>query len=70
MTEHFNNTHKMVHIPEKIQYKEEGVIPGEATALKIGKIILETYAGKSLEYETDEKNYYLAVSSYNEEYNS
>ena len=64
-----NNTHKMVHVPEKSQYKEEGVIPDEATALKIGKIILETYAGKSLEYETDERNYYLTVS-YNEEYNS
>lgn len=56
-----DTNHKQVHVPEKTEYKPEGVIPDEETAYQVGKIILETYAGKSLEYETDEKIYYLAV---------
>lgn len=39
--------------------KEEGVIPDEETAMKIGKIILETYLGRELEYETEDKVYFL-----------
>ncbi len=64
-----DTNHKQVHVPEKTEYKPEGVIPDEETAYQVGKIILETYAGKSLEYETDEKVYYLAVR-YQEEFNS
>jgi len=61
--------HKQVHVPEKTEYKPEGVIPDKETAYQVGKIILETYAGKSLEYETDEKIYYLRVY-YQEQFNS
>ena len=49
--------------------KEGGVLPDEETALAVGKIILEKYIGKPLEYETDEKIYYLSVT-YREDRNA
>lgn len=53
---------KKVPVSDKTSFKEDGVIPNEEAALAIGKIILEEYAGRSLEYETDEKIYYLKVT--------
>lgn len=52
---------KNISVSDKTQLKKEGVIPDEQTALAIGKIILERYAEKSLEYETDDKVYYLTA---------
>lgn len=60
--------YKFVHTPEKMTLKEEGVIPDEQTAYEIGKIILEKYAGRPLEYEKGNKIYYLSVR-YQKEYN-
>lgn len=54
--------HKKVPVSDKTEYKEQGVIPDEETALAVGKAILEKYAGKPLEYETDKRIYYLRVS--------
>lgn len=59
---------KNIHVSDKTVLKEEGVIPDEETALAVGKIILEKYVGKNLEYETDEKIFYLKVS-FNKESN-
>ena len=50
---------KTIHVSDKTELKEEGIIPDEQTAYQIGKIILERYAGEPLEYETDERIYYL-----------
>lgn len=53
---------KKVPVSNKTLFKEDGVIPDQETALIIGKTILEKYAGKSMEYETDERIYYLRAS--------
>lgn len=53
---------KKVPISNNTLFRENGVIPDEETALSIGRIILEKYMGKSLEYETDEKKYYLKAT--------
>lgn len=53
---------RRINVSDKTESKTEGVIPDEETALSIGKIILEKYMGKSLEYETDDKIYYLKVA--------
>ena len=52
---------KPIHVSSKTTYNEEGVIPDEETALAVGKILLEKYAGKSMEYETEDKVYYLTA---------
>lgn len=52
---------KNISVSDKTQLKKDGVIPDEQTALAIGKIILERYTEKSLEYETDDKVYYLTA---------
>ena len=59
---------KKIEVSDKTEYKEEGVIPDEETALAIGKIILEKYVGKRLEYETEEEIFYL-YASYDQEAN-
>jgi|GEM_PF-1989302 len=53
---------KKIPVSDKTLFREDGVIPDEETALAVGKTILEKYVGKSLEYETDEKIYYLKVT--------
>ena len=67
---HWNEEENRVHIDihnketpvsNKTERKEDGVIPDEETALAIGKIYLEKYSGKQMEYETDKKIYYLKV---------
>ena len=44
---------KKTPVSDRTKYKDEGVIPDEEAAIAIGKIILEKYAGKPMEYETD-----------------
>lgn len=53
--------HKKVPVSDRTPYREEGVIPDEETALTVGKAILEKYAGRPMEYETEDKIYYLEV---------
>ena len=60
---------KKTPVSSKTEYKEEGVIPDEETALAVGKIILEKYAERPMEYETEDKIYYLDTR-YLEEENS
>ena len=60
---------KKLNVSDKTPIKEDGVIPDKETAYTVGKVILEKYAQKPLEYETDEKNYYLIVE-FSEQYNS
>lgn len=60
---------KKVPVSDKTEFLEEGVIGDEQTALTVGKAILEKYAKKSLEYETDDKIYYL-TAAFDQERNS
>ncbi len=53
---------KKVPVSNKTPFNEDGVIPDAETALVVGRIILEKYAEKPMEYETDEKIYYLKVN--------
>ena len=53
---------KKVPVSDETEYKEEGVIPDEETALAVGKTILEKYIGEPVEYETEDKIYYLEVT--------
>ena len=55
---------KKTPVSSKTEYKEEGVIPDEETALAVGKVILEKYAERPMEYETEDKIYYLNVRYY------
>lgn len=50
---------KKLNVSSHTQYKEEGVIPDEETALAVGKIILEKYTGKPMEYENEDWKFYL-----------
>lgn len=52
---------KTVSVEGQLKSDDTSVIPDEETAYNVGKIILEKYMGKSLEYETDTGIYYLAV---------
>lgn len=61
---HVDEFHKKVVVSDKTEYKNEGVIPDEETALAIGKIILEKYVGRELEYETEDKRFYLKAISF------
>ena len=54
-----NIYNKIISTSSKTVYKDEGIIPDEETALTIGKVILEKYSGKTMEYETDDKIFYL-----------
>ena len=60
---------KKTPVSDETEYKEEGVIPDEETALTVGKTILEKYIGEPVEYETDDKIYYLDVE-FLEQYNA
>ncbi len=60
---------KKVPVSDETEYKEEGVIPDEETALAIGKTILEKHLGEDVEFETEDKIYYLDVQ-YLEDTNS
>ena len=53
---------KEVCVSAKTEYREEGVIPDEETALIVGKAILEKYADRPMEYETEDKIYYLRAN--------
>ena len=64
---HIDIYNKEIPVSDKTERKEEGVIPDEETALAIGKIYLERYSGKQMEYETDEKIYYLRAEFIEEE---
>ena len=66
---HIDIYNKKVQVSDKTEYKEEGIIPDEETALTVGKAILEKYAGKPMEYETEDKVYYLKVE-FLERYNA
>ena len=59
---------KRVDVSDKTEYKKEGIIPDKETALAVGKIILEKYAGRPMEYVRDNKNFFLKVD-YLEEQN-
>ena len=50
---------KKVQVSDKTIFKTEGVIPDEETALIVGKTILEKYAERPMEYETESRIYYL-----------
>lgn len=52
---------KEVSVNDKTELKEKGVVADESVAYQIGKIILESYTGETLEYETDERIYFLQV---------
>ena len=52
---------KKVRVSSDTKLFEGGVIPDEETALAVGKIILERYAGLPMEYETEDKIFYLKV---------
>ena len=52
---------KQVPISRETERKDEGVIPDKETAYTVGKAILEKYAGKTLEYETEDKIFFLRV---------
>ena len=54
-----NVNNKKVTVADKTLYNDDGVIPDEETAIAVGKIILERYAGIPMEYETDLRTYYL-----------
>ena len=60
---------KQVVVEDKTKLKESSVIPDEETAINVGKIILEKYVGKSLEYET-EKGVFKIRASYHPRDNS
>lgn len=66
---HVDIYNKKVPVSDKTEYKEEGVIPDEEMALTIGKAILEKYAGEQMEYETEDKIYYLNAE-FLEQYNA
>lgn len=55
---------EQVKTSDKTDLNKNGVIPNEKVAYEIGKIILEEYAGQAMEYETDEKIYFLEVKYY------
>lgn len=59
---------KTVPVSNKTNEPLEGIINDEETAIAIGKTILEKHCGRTLEYETEDKNYYL-VAKYSEEQN-
>lgn len=59
---HMDIYNKKVNVSDKTKYKEEGVIPDAETALIVGKAILEKYAERPMEYETEDKVYYLRVN--------
>lgn len=58
---------KEIEVSDGTQLKEEGVIPDEETALAVGKLLLEKYAGRELEYETEKRTYYLRAVYIEEE---
>jgi len=53
---------RRIQVTDRTPFREEGVIPDEETALIVGRAILERYAGRSLEYETEDRIFYLRVS--------
>ena len=66
---HIDIYNKRVSVSDKTEYKEQGVIPDKETALIVGKAILEKYSDKQIEYETEDKIYYLEAK-FLEEYNA
>ena len=60
---------KKIQVSEETSFKEEGVIPDSETALIVGKAILEKYAEKPMEYQTNDKIYFLEVE-FLEKYNA
>ena len=44
---------KKVNVSSKTKCIDAGIIPDEATAMAVGKAILEKHVGKTLEYEVD-----------------
>lgn len=59
---HMDVYNKKVQVSDKTEYREEGVIPDEETALIVGKTILEKYANRPMEYETEDKIYYVRAN--------
>ena len=57
-----DTSEKGVIISGKTEFRKEGAIPDEKTALAVGKAILEEYAERPLEYTTDKRIYYLRAS--------
>lgn len=58
---------KEVEISERTRRNENGVVPDAETAINLGKIILEKYTGKDVEYESDKYIYYLKATFLEEE---
>ena len=55
---------KRIEVSDEKFYKEEGVIPDKKTALAVGKVILESYCGREVEY-TDGMYTFFLVCTYN-----
>lgn len=53
---------KEVDVDGNNSVEDKGVIPDEETAYQIGKILLEKFCGRSLDYETDSVKYYVDVA--------
>lgn len=53
---------KTIRVSEDTELKSGGVIPNKEIAYKIGKVILEEYIGKSLEYETEKGSFFLKTT--------
>ena len=53
---------KAISVSDNTQINEMGVIPDEETAYAVGKVILEKYVGRTLEYETEKGIYFLKVT--------
>ena len=53
---------KILDVEPEDSRKEGGVIPDEETAYNVGKLLLEKYVGRELEYETDIGVFYLKVT--------
>ena len=58
---HIDIYNKQIQTSDKTLFKKEGVIPDAETALVVGKAILEKYVEKPLEYEEEDKIYYLEI---------
>ncbi len=63
-----NTGSEKVNVSDKTAFKEGGVIPDKETALIVGKAILEKYADSPMEYETDDRVYYLEASEQGEKW--
>lgn len=64
----FNTSVKNINLYGSTEQKLEGVVPDEETAYAMGKLLLEKYAGRPLEYTNKNGEFYLKTT-YNSEGN-